>query len=336
MSAPQLGRLHPRHGIHEPTTGTPDRARGSVRRTATTDMVRPDGLTGPLLLRGRARDLVTTSDGTAVVTGEASCRGEVDYLEGRALRALETDPARPALRAVLGVPVASGFRAAVLEADPDLPEENGLLNLLLDDFPVTTLVSGHAVGAGLRADGRALPLSVGRPMFGRNECAGFADGGTIMNAVDSDGRAPSVTGPAAPPVTEGDEDGWHALDPLPPHAMRRWRRIDVGTDGRVDVFYRDSYVRPDGLETIVHEYTIEALVDPAEGRVLSCEAVPRVLPWVECPAAADSARRLAGLPLEGLRPHVRGTFTGTTTCTHLNDTLRGLEDVPALLRVVAS
>jgi hypothetical protein len=28
---------------------------------------------------------------------------------------------------------------------------------------------------------------------------------------------------------------------------------------------------------------------------------------------------------------VRDTFTGPTTCTHLNDTLRSLEDVGALL-----
>jgi len=34
-----------------------------------------------------------------------------------------------------------------------------------------------------------------------------------------------------------------------------------------------------------------------------------------------------------LRRHIRDTFLGTSTCTHLNDTLRSLEDIPALLRL---
>ncbi len=71
--------------------------------------------------------------------------------------------------------------------------------------------------------------------------------------------------------------------------------------------------------------------DPATGTVLTCTATPRVLPWVECPAAAASAARLAGLSVAGLRDHVRTTLIGTSTCTHLNDTLRSLEDVAALL-----
>jgi len=63
-------------------------------------------------------------------------------------------------------------------------------------------------------------------------------------------------------------------------------------------------------------------------------------PWAECPAAAASARRLAGQPLAGqplagLRAHVRQTLTGTSTCMRLNDTLRALEDVPALLSLLA-
>jgi hypothetical protein len=60
------------------------------------------------------------------------------------------------------------------------------------------------------------------------------------------------------------------------------------------------------------------------------DATPQLLPWVDCPAAL-SASRLAGLPESGLRRHVRDTFLGTSTCTHLNDTLRSLEDIPALL-----
>ena len=37
--------------------------------------------------------------------------------------------------------MSSDFRSAVTAADPRLSAEDGLLNLLLDDFPVATLVS---------------------------------------------------------------------------------------------------------------------------------------------------------------------------------------------------
>jgi hypothetical protein len=101
----------------------------------------------------------------------------------------------------------------------------------------------------------------------------------------------------------------------------------------VEAIFRDSYVLPGGLETVIHEYTLTAEIDG--GTVSRCEAVPRTLPWTECPAAAASAGRLAGVPLAGLRRHVRDTFTGISTCTHLNDMLRALEDVPALLDLAA-
>jgi hypothetical protein len=309
------------------------------------DMERPDGLLGPLVLTGRARDLGTGLDGVAAVLATSECTARIDFTGGRVLAEISTTPGRPALQALLGRPVSSGFRSAVTAADPRLSAEDGLLNLLLDDFPVATLVSGHAIGAGLARQGRtALPVSLepaganaqpraDRPPFRRDLCAGFADGGTIMNDVDATGRPPVVTGPPAPPLATGDHLGWHETGRLPPHAMRRSRRMDVtaGPLASIDVLYRDSYVDEDGTETIVHEYTVSATVDTADGILVSCAATPRVLPWVECPAAALSASRLVGQPVSGLRRHVRDTFLGTSTCTHLNDTLRSLEDIPALL-----
>lgn len=335
MPAPVfLGPLHPRHGTHDPTSGTPGRVPGSVRRTVTTDMLRPDGIDGPLLLVGRGRDLHTGPDGEPRVLATASMRAEVDFTGGWSVRSLTSDPERPALQQAVGHTAGSGFRARVLAADPTLPDEHGLLHQLLDDVPVTTLVSGHAWGAEtVRRGDRTMPA--GRSPFGRDMCAGFADGGTIMAEVDAGGRPPIVTGPVAGELTTADPWAWHDLPALPPHAMRRARRTDVGPgpDPRVDVLYRDSYVRPDGLETVIHEYVVTVHVDG--DRIGSIRATPRALPWVECPAAAASAERLAGVPLSGLRRLVRETFTGTSTCTHLNDTLRSLEDVPALLALTA-
>ncbi|WP_041939573.1 MULTISPECIES: DUF2889 domain-containing protein [Frankia] len=372
MTTVPLRTLHPRHGIHEPTSGTLARAAGSVRRTTTIDMLRPEGFGGPLHLVGRGRDLRTADDrpggagrtgewpgerpdgdrvdgdrvdgaaAGAEVLGEAAVHAVVDFTAGRELRQITSDPARPALTGLVGRSVAAGFRSRLDEVDPALATEENLLYLLLDDLPGAALVSGHAYGAAAqeaRETGSPAipPLRQGDYRHVADLCAGFATGGTIMNEVEAFGHSPVVTGPIAPSLDRpGDPLAWHDTPPLPARGMRRARRVDVRLDGsaaraHVDALFRDSYVLPEGVATVIHEYTVTAEVDTATSTFLRCEATPRALPFVECPAAAASATRLAGMPLAGLRPFVRRTFLGTSTCTHLNDTLRVLEDVQALL-----
>jgi hypothetical protein len=287
---------------------------------------------------------VTGRDGSGRAAALASCRGLIDFPGGRVLTELSTSPRRQ-LDGLLGSRVSSGFRGRLDETDPALSTADTLLYQLLDDFPVVTLISGHALLATL-PPGRRRPALPGRPGLTPDLCAGFVTGGTIMNGIDADGRPPVVTGPDAPPLgDDADPDAWHATAPLPPGTMRRARRIDVRlvpgaaadtavTAATVDAMFRDGYVLPDGTETVIHEYTLTARV--ADGAVTTCAARPRVLPWTECPAAAASAERLAGQPLHTLRSHVRAKFTGTSTCTHLNDMLRALADVPALLELITT
>jgi hypothetical protein len=216
-----------------------------------------------------------------------------------------------------------------------------LVYLLLDEIPAATLISGYAVGHAVsRGEVEQRRLSTRQPpgptLQVADLCAGFQVGGVIMTHMAQHGSAPLVTGPEAP-GTEDPEDGWawHDASPLAGDSMRRRRRVDVarGDDGlvHVDAFFRDSHQTPGGLETVVHEYAVDATVDPHEMRVVDCRATPRVLPWLECPQAAASAGRLAGMSVLGLRPRVRAGLVGPTTCTHLNDALRGLEDVAELL-----
>jgi Protein of unknown function (DUF2889) len=94
---------------------------------------------------------------------------------------------------------------------------------------------------------------------------------------------------------------------------------------------RDTHVRADGVPTMVHEYTLPATVDRDTGRILESRAIPRVLPWQECPAAAQSAARITGKALPELNSRVRRELHGTGTCTRLNDLLGSIADAQPLI-----
>jgi hypothetical protein len=120
--------------------------------------------------------------------------------------------------------------------------------------------------------------------------------------------------------------------------MRRRRRLDVsastGSQILVDAMFRDTYVRTDAQETIVHEYTLTAAVDAETSVIADSRAVAQVLPWQECPKAMESAARITGMTLQELHFRVRNELTGTSTCTHLNDLLRSVADAIALIPIL--
>jgi hypothetical protein len=338
VTAQEIDRpLHPRHGTHDPTTGSPARRPGSIRRTTTVDMVRVDDLLGPLTLRGTGRDIVTDRAGQVVESDAATLLAHVAFLEGRALTDIETDPELPELSALLGVSVSSGFRGRLDEATPGLRERGSVLYQLLDDLPVATLVSGYVLGAA----GVVRPGHFAKHRPTADLCAGWRTGGTIMIDIERIGTAPVVTGPVAPQLGDPDDPvGWHAVEPLPIWAMRRARRLDVWIEPSgtivLDSLFRDSCVGADGVETAIHEYTVAGTVDPETMSFLEIAATPHALPWVECPVAAESADRLVGHPVSDLRSFIRTDFTGISTCTHLNDQLRTLADVTTLAERVGA
>ncbi len=329
--------IDPRHGTAAPTSSTPARRPGSIRRTSTVDSIRPNGLNKELIQVGRGRDLYTAADGSVATLACAELELRTEYTDGPIVHSLCLTPDAPGLDALVGRRASSGFRKVIDDA-VDVPR-GSLGYLLLDEVPAATLVSGYAVAAVAEreeVDMQAIKMSAkSQPRLQVPDlCAGFRVGGTMLASMDENGRTPMLTGPVALSVeTPGDDWGWHHFELLPAHAMRRRRRIDVFGDAlvQIDVFFRDSHMDPDGVETAVHEYTVEATVDRGSMRVVTCEATPRVLPWLECPEAAASARRLEGMPVTGLRPEVRAQFVGPSTCTHLNDVLRGLEDVEWLV-----
>jgi hypothetical protein len=94
--------------------------------------------------------------------------------------------------------------------------------------------------------------------------------------------------------------------------------------------FQDSATVPAGGRVAVHEYALTATADLATGSLVRVLADPRVLPYRECPLAAASAQHMIGTPLAAMREAVLAALPGTAGCTHLNDALRALAEVPAL------
>ena len=128
--------------------------------------------------------------------------------------------------------------------------------------------------------------------------------------------------------------GWMRGDPKLDckHGLAEFAEASSGV--AIDAMFRDTYVRSDGVETIVHEYTLAAAVDADTGVIVESRAIPRVLPWQECPGAVASAERITGMTLSQLHFRVRQELFGISTCTHLNDLLRSIADAEALIELV--
>jgi hypothetical protein len=278
--------------------------------------------------------LLTRLDDASVL-GVAAFDGELR--SDSTLASISCSPDEPLAATLLDGIVGPGFRGRMTAALPAQADAQTLLYLLLDDLPAARLVSGYA---GQRAD--AIPTLLRDPnvvseIERRNGdlCAGWAVGATILNAIAEHGEVPTPMGPTAPPRTRADDPlAWHALPVLPAGAMRRARRLDLLPDGSFDAHFRDSYAESDDVESSLHEYRVKGRLDVATGVIVEINADARVLPWVECPGAVASATRLAGTPVADLRARVRTDFTGTSTCTHLNDTLRMLADLSTLASLI--
>lgn len=317
-------------GLAQPVPVTPPRRPGSVRRTTHIDMIFPPE--GGLLLVGAARDLATPAGDASAgpLPGEVVAQAAIEArLDGHhTLRALTTSPADERVGALVGNTARKGFRAAV--DDVLGGDTTSCLHQLLDDIPVAALISGYALlyrgVTGIRDPAEA-HIRV-------NLCAGWQEGGAMLTALATTGTIPV---PLGPPDTElvppDDPAAWHAIGPLPPGAMRRRRLVEVAPGDPCPVWaaFRDTHVDPNGTETVLHEYSLTAALDPATMTLVHCRATPQVLPWHECPQAAASAGRLAGRRVDELRDLVSREFKGITTCTHLNDLLRSLAGIAALV-----
>jgi Protein of unknown function (DUF2889) len=317
----------------DPVATPPARRPGSVRRTSTVLMSWPGGPSAELQLQGRARDLVTP------IAGEPSvvARADLFAVTGRErdIQRLESEPAAAGLARLVGCRAGGNLRAAIAAELPDEMERGTPLYLLLDDLAGSTLISGFTLilwGEVYPEIRERMKIGAGTRVM-RDVCSGFRDGSA---AIKPDGTMAGLhqnTTPTGRIDDPTDPLSWHELHDPPQMAMRRARRIDVWDDDgelRIDSMFRDSVWNPEGQEVVLHEYEIFAGADRATGTLQSVTAVPRVLPYPECPGAAPNASWMAGTELRTLRSAVIQRLRNADCCTHLNDGLRSLAEVPIL------
>jgi hypothetical protein len=306
-------------GPQRPVLTWPPLVPGALRRTSTID-THPAG-TGRSTIDLRARDVAADVLDEVRITA---------HLTDRVIDDIDSESGR--LQQLVGSRVGPGFRSAVGRLLPDEAGRGSLLHLLLDDWVGASLVSGYAVQHAAITLGVEEKLGPGVADNMAGICAGFASDASLVPYAKRNHTIPSVHGPIAPPLDDVD---MHSVEPLRAHGMRRFRRLDLRPDADhsagFDAHFRDSHVDGDDVETIVHEYTLVGSLDTLTRTITSVDATVHVLPWQECPGAIASAARVHGMTLSDMRDRIRGEFVGTSTCTHLNDTLRALADLDALL-----
>lgn len=322
----------------ETANPAPIRTASSVRRTSSIDVSWPDGVEGDRLFQGRARDFLTpAAGGTGRVLGEASM--EATLKQDKTITAISADPEPAGLKKLVGERGGGHLRVVLREVAPELLEQGSPLYLVLDDISGTALVSAWAWSQWYPdwADRIRQAMSKedqDRLMSDRiNVCWGLQEGNS---GVQPGGPPNSVADADAGDLRNAaDPEGWHELPEFEGPGFRRARRVDVTRDEdagiiRIDSAFQDSAKKNDGGRIAIHEYRLAAVVDLKTQELLSLEPEARILPFSECPGAVHNTQRLIGSRIGDIRQEVLLQLRGPAGCTHLNDALRALAEVPKL------
>jgi hypothetical protein len=299
----------------------------------TIDVQWPDGKDAPGLYSGACRDFLTgSSESGSRILAEATLKA---VCSNREIIQITATPTPHNLQDLVGVRAGGHLRKALSLAVPEEREAASPLYLLLDDLAGATLVSGWSFSQWPDADPAYAATSVPtRSMAG--VCIGFRPG---SSALDADGRVrPSQnTARVVPLANPEDPVGWHDFADYQGINFRRARRIDVWQDGPtliVESHFQDSASAPDGGSRVaIHEYLVEARIDE-DGTLSKLTARPGTLPFPECRAAPVNLDSLIGTPASELRDIVLDKLSLTSGCTHLNDVIRSLAEVPRLAEYI--
>lgn len=316
----------------------------SVRRTSSIDVSWPDGPDGDRRFHGRARDYLTPAAGSPGRAMDAAWF-EATIDSDKQITAIRAEPEPALLPELVGERGGAHLRLVMQQIMPELIAGSAPLYLLLDDISGVSLVCGWAWAQwdpdwAVKVRER-MPRDQLDKMLSAREgvCWGLQPGNS---GLDWNGPQNSSVGTADARDLRNpaDPEGWHDFPEIDGPSFRRARRIDVMHDEeagmiRIDAAFQDSAPTPAGGRAAIHEYRIAATADAGTLEILTLEPEARILPFSECPGAIGNARRLVGARIPDIREEVLAQLRGPQGCTHLNDALRALADVPRLASYLA-
>lgn len=305
----------------------------SVRRTTSIDVAWPDGPEKNMRFHGYGRDIFTPENG-----GDPETLG-IDELfaeisPDRTIQTIHSEPPRADIEGLVGVRGGGYLRSALNEVLPEEQKKGTPLYLLIDDLSGASLVSGWALYSTGAVEIPDMDDAKRTLMMSEREsiCIGFRPGSSALEPrVDIASRQNSSR--VVPLHHPEDPHGWHPLKYGRELGFRRARRIDVWIDGdvQIDATFQDSAAQPDGGREAVHEYSLHVTADPETLSIRTIEATPHVLPFPECPNAIENIHKMIGRPLGDMRSAVLEVFPRVLGCTHLNDCMRSIAEVPILI-----
>jgi len=326
---------------NDSVVGTPDRRPHSIRRTAHINVTWPGGDGTPMRLRSRGRDLLTPSSGDPQQIALDEMDMEVDEQK---IVFVEVRPAREGVEALVGRHSSRRFRSSLDAVLPGDRAAGSPLYFMFDDVAIVSRIAGIAwsqhrppVLPQDAEDSEELSAVRERIRRGPVLCSGLRPRG--YNAISFEKKIawPHYFRFAGDLANPQDPWAWHELHRAPEVCFRRRRRVDIWreTDSiEVDAHYRDSVWGDQHAELSLHEYSLRATFNPKSRTLLSVAVTPRVLPFPECPSASQHATNLIGTSVDDFRTNVDQRLNGLECCTHLNDMLRGLAQVPTLARLL--
>lgn len=321
----------------------PARRTMSLRRTSSQQSHFPEGVVDRYEMLCRARDLFTgAAPADTLSVGEdwitAQMRTDTSAISIAASRRDDV------LAACKGLRVGGPLRKAVAEAMPEEIEGGTRLFRMIDDMAGGAFLSCASWQTWLEGGMDAFARVTGGPsvMDIRMEgmCMTYSPGSPALleDGRQNEALAHRPTGLIAVDRA-GDPLAWHDLvwfDNAPNQS--RLRYMDVWREaGKVEVMwgFQDSAAFPHtDLRRLFHEYRGRATVDPDSFLLEHVEMEFGALPYSICQAAAVTPRKLVGRSVREFRTAVIEVLKGTSGCTHLNDSLRTLHDVPAMVEAL--
>ena len=320
--------------LPNPNSPSPLRRESSIRRTTTLVATWPNGRHGPIKLEGRGRDILTEGDGSGfqILANEVLL---VDINENKQLTAVTAQHSGTDLSPLIGL---SGFAELRHSLDNVLAADNaagGLLYQLVHDITGVLIASDWAWASrplSNTSEEKARRQGLLEGMAGA--CVGLAPGTSSQH---TDGLYQAKMAALVPPLAHpNDPQGWHVHNQHNDEvSFCRARRLDLWLEDDSVVFdtsFQDSASTEGGASRKgVHEYSVIASFDRNSHSLTSIAATPHILPFRECPAAAENLNRLLGTSARELRARVSVELRKTSGCTHLNDAARALAAAPGLI-----